>query len=111
MCEDVNPAVELLSSKLTFILDAMAPLKTFQVRKKYVPWLSCETRCLKKERDELNKIASLSGNDADWRKFKNIRNKINNRTKFEEQKWHAEKIRICGDNSSKMWKCVKQVLN
>ena len=92
MCQDVNMAVKLLSSRLTFILDTMAPLRNFQIRKRYVPWLSHDTRFLMRERDKFHEIASLSGKEDDWQKFKNIRNKINNRTKFEEQKWHSEKI-------------------
>ena len=111
MCQDVNTAVQLLSSKLTFILDTMAPMKTVQIRKHYVPWLSRDTQALMKERDRLHKVASVNGNNEDWQNFKNIRNKINNKLKFEEKKWHAEKIKLCGSNSSKMWKCVKGVLN
>ena len=34
-CDDVDTAVRLLTSKLTFILDTMAPMRTIQVRKKF----------------------------------------------------------------------------
>lgn len=63
LCEDVNTAVKILSEKLTFILDTMAPMKTIQVRKKYVPWLSKATLNLMKERDALQKHAAESKND------------------------------------------------
>ena len=92
MCQDVNMAVKLMSSKLTFILDTMAPMRTIQIRKKYVPWLSTVTKCIMQERDRLHHIASLSGKDEDWQNFKIIRNKIISRHKHEEQKWHSEKI-------------------
>ena len=55
LCQDVNVAVKLLSDKLTFILDTMAQMKTIQVRKKYVPWLSKTTLSLIKERNILHK--------------------------------------------------------
>ena len=44
LCENVNQAVELMSNKITNILDIMAPIKTVQVRTNYAPWLSEETR-------------------------------------------------------------------
>ena len=40
LCSDVNQAVQLLSDKLTFILDVMAPLRTILIRTRYAPWLS-----------------------------------------------------------------------
>ena len=46
---DVNQAVQILSDKITFILDVMAPIRTIQVRTKYAPWLSKETIRLMKE--------------------------------------------------------------
>ena len=39
-CNDVNLAVQLLSDKLTKILDEMAPIKVFQSGTNYAPWLS-----------------------------------------------------------------------
>ena len=35
LCNDADTAVELLTSKLTFILDTLAPMKTIQIRTKY----------------------------------------------------------------------------
>ena len=87
LCEDVNTAVELLSSKITFILDTMAPMKTIQVRTRYAPWLSKQTIQLMKERDQQQKTASETKKREDWWKFKALRNQINNRLKYEERSW------------------------
>ena len=38
MCDCPSQAAELLTSSLSAILDQMAPIRTIQVRKKYVPW-------------------------------------------------------------------------
>ena len=46
MCTDVDKAVRILSSKITSILDKMAPMKTVQVRTNYNPWISQETKTL-----------------------------------------------------------------
>ena len=48
LTSDVNTAVQILSDKITFILDVMAPMRTIQVRTKYAPWLSQKTKELRK---------------------------------------------------------------
>ena len=83
LCDDADTAVRLLSSKITFILDAVAPMRTIQVRTRYAPWLSSTTIELMKERDIQQKLASESNSRDEWVKFKTLRNKINNRLKFD----------------------------
>ena len=75
-----------MSDKITFILDTMAPMRTIQVRKKFAPWLSNATLDMMKQRDQLQKVAADTQHRDDWNKFKCLRNKINNRLKFEEKK-------------------------
>ena len=89
----------------------MAPVKTFQVRTKFAPWLSKETLELMKERDELHKVASETKKKDDWNKFKHIRNRINNKLKYEEGHWQKARLEQCGNNSAKVWKNVKGILN
>ena len=57
MSQDVHQATNLLTTKLNSILDVMAPVKTFQVRKKYAPWLSEETKDLIKKKKEAQIVA------------------------------------------------------
>ena len=45
-CTDVNVATELLTCKISKVLDEMAPVKTIQTRTNYVPWLSDDTKKL-----------------------------------------------------------------
>ena len=111
LCEDVDTAVKILSDKLTFILDTMAPIRTIQVRKKYAPWLSKTTLELMKERDNIQKIAAQTKDRDDWTKFKHLRNRINSRLKYEEKSWQKTKLEECGEDSSKVWKNVKNILN
>ena len=89
----------------------MAPMRTVQIRKKYAPWLSSATLDLMKERDRIKKNAAETGDKDDWKKFKNIRNQINNRLKYEERNWQRMKIDSCGADSSKVWQSVKGILN
>ena len=66
LCDDVEKAVEIFTKNITNILDIMAPMKTFQVRANYAPFLSKETRDLMKARDELHKLASDTRTKDDW---------------------------------------------
>ena len=107
LCEDVDDAVDLLSRKLTDILDELAPMRTIQIITNYSPYISKETLKMMMERDELQRIASETGNRVDWTRYKKLRNKVNNRLSFEEFKGQKLKLDECGSNSAKTWKNVK----
>ena len=57
----MNEVVTTFTQKISKILDIMAPVKVFQTRKKYVPWLSPETKSLMNERDRLLNEAKSTG--------------------------------------------------
>ena len=61
-CENVNDAVQVFTKLVCEILDRddMAPIKTFQQRRKYATWLSEETKLLMAERDEAVSCARRS---------------------------------------------------
>ena len=111
LCIDVDLAVRLVSEKNIAILDQMAPMKTVQIRTNYIPWLSQLTKDLMQERDRLQKLAVETKNQDDWRNYKNLRNRINNRLKSEEKDWQRSKIKDCGQDSKKLWKSIKDILN
>ena len=111
LCNDVDEAVELFSNKITEILDVMAPMKTIQVRTNYSPWLSKETLELMKVRDELQKLASETKCREDWNRYKEARNKVNNKLKYEESNWQRVRLEECGKDSGKTWRNVKGILN
>ena len=66
MTEDVEVAVEMVTRKLTAILDIMAPVKTIQTRGKYAPWLSEATKKKIQTRNEAQKKASQTNLKGDW---------------------------------------------
>ena len=111
LCTELNQAVKLLSTKITAILDRMAPMKTFQIRNNYCPWLSQLTKDIMLERDRLQKVAAESRNQEDWKTYKKLRNQVNNRLKSEEKTWQRLKLIECGQDSSKLWKTVKGILS
>ena len=112
-CEDVDLAVKMLSDELTVILDKMAPIRTIQIREKYAPWLSVQTKQLMAERDLAQKIANDSKSDSDWVIFKRLRNKVNHVLKTEQRNWQRAKFKMCEDESDsrQIWKNVKSWLN
>ena len=65
-------AVSYFTLELNRILNTMAPLKTIQIKSKYNPWISEETKVMMNERDKLHEEACKNG---DWSEFKKIRNK------------------------------------
>ena len=109
-CECVNTAVQLLSSKLTNILDKLAPIKKIQVRARYVPWLSEESKALMKQRDNAQKKAASSKSPDDWRIFKGLRNRVNNRLKSEKKTWQTSQFDEGGNDPSKLWRSIKSWL-
>jgi hypothetical protein len=85
-CEDVELSLKMLTEDLTLILDKMAPIRTIQIREKYAPWLSLETKRMMAERDFAQKIASQSKMVGDWAIFKRLRNRVNHVLKTEKKK-------------------------
>ena len=92
MCEDVEQAADLLTNKLTYNLEKLAPVKTFQVRKKYAPWLSDSTKLIIKEKNQAQKLAAETRNLEDWHQYKNLRNTARNKMKQEKKLWEEAKL-------------------
>ena len=65
-CQDVDLAVDIFTSKLTDILDKMAPVKKFQVRTKYAAWVSDSTKDKIKVRDAAQLTAATTQLKEDW---------------------------------------------
>ena len=110
MTENVELAVELMTGRITAILDKMAPIRTIQTRSQYAPWLSEATKIKIKERNEAQKRALETNLKSDWEDFKKQRNVINNILKTEKKSWQERKITGLGSDSSSVWKNLKSWL-
>ena len=64
-----------------------------------------------KERDQLHRIAGQNGAKENWDNYKKLRNKINNRLKYEEKQWQSSKLKECKGDSKSTWKALKSILN
>ena len=104
---DVEKAAEMLTTKLTDVLDEMAPVKKFQTRNNYAPWMSKETKSLKKEREEAHKKATETDHPDDWRVFRGLRNEVTGKLREDKKKWETKKLDLQQNNPSGVWKSVK----
>ena len=109
-CNDVDLAVEMLSDEITNILDKLAPVKVFQVRTHYAPWISCTTKEWMRQRNEAQKIAGETKLNEDWIRYKKLRNKVSNILKTEKRIWQANKLTEAASDIGKTWKTVKSWL-
>ena len=71
MCDCPTQAATILTGKISDILDIFAPVKTFQVRRKYAAWLSDNTKELIKLRNEAQLKAQQNNDQDHWREYKN----------------------------------------
>ena len=117
-CRDVDISAEIFTRKFLDVLNPHAPWVKYQQRKHYSPWITEETQALIKQREKMKKefedhaIAGDTEAAAEaWAKFKQVRNNINNRKKFEEQKFKSEKITSTMDNPAQTWSTAKSFMN
>ena len=113
---DVDLAAHNLANLIRTVLDKHAPWVLFQTRKKYVPWLSKETEDLMKTRDILKSTAvslNKEGRDSKivWSEYKKVRNKVNNRRKFEEINFKKEKMAASIGCLTSTWKTAKSFMD
>ena len=106
----MEPVVELLSSKLTNLLDKYAPIRKIQIRSQYAPWLTEQSKVLMRERDDAQKQAASSKCPEDWRVYKSLRNTINNRLRTEKKSWQSKQFDEKGNDPSKLWRSIKSWL-
>ena len=107
-CQNVDTAVEIFTKKLTDILDKMAPVKKLQIRTRYAPWVSEDTKDRIKERDKAQQAATRSGTKEDWELYKQLRNTVTSQLKKEKIEWQKVKLDDSenGNNSGKLWKNI-----
>ena len=119
--KDVDNAVAAFTELFTFVLDHHAPWSKYQQRKGFASWISKETLALMTERDRYKKEAlelarSRQGGQISieeislWNSFKRIRNKINNRKKFEKVNYKRRVIKDSLHSSEKAWQTTKNLM-
>ena len=107
----MEKAVQLLTSNINRVLDQFAPVRTVQMRSRYAPWLSSETKAIMKERDAAQVQASYSNHPDDWRLFRNLRNTVTRRMRNEKASWERQRLDHAENTSTNLWRNIKGWLN
>ena len=106
-CTNVDVATELLTSKLTEVLDSMAPIRKFQTRHNYVPWMSKATKAMKQNRERAHEKAVRTNESEDWREFRAVRNQVTSMLRQDKKTWERDQLDLVQNSSSDVWKTVK----
>ena len=109
-CSNVEIAAEIFANRLNDVLDRMAPIRKFQTRKNYVPWMSKDTKVLKEKREAIYKKATSTDNAEDWRQFRALRNQVTSSLRQDKKMWESEKLDLVKNDSTGVWKEVKSWL-
>ena len=107
--DNLEEAAEIFEEIFRNILDKHAPIKTFQMRKNYSPYVSGRTKDLMKERNELKETAVQSGNKEAEKEYKKKGKEIKKALTEDEHEYFRKDF---GDNSdpSTAWKSAKVIL-
>ncbi len=98
-------------SELTKIIDKHAPLKTFRVKGRHLPWISTELLNLFKQRDKAWAKHRLSKDPVDWDTYKRLRNICKTRTRNAQSNYLSNSLSQNFNNPRKFWKQLNHVLN
>ena len=107
--EDIEDATKIFQDVFCDVLHRHAPVKIFQTRKNYVPYLSEEMRRLMKEREALKEEATKTGDEVLMEEYKLKRNLIKDSLPHEEENYYNNKL--TGDlTTKKAWSIVYNML-
>ena len=79
-----------LEDKLREILDAEAPLKGFQARRKHHNWITQDLKVLMSERDDMKKSARISGDPGMKSDYRRLRNKCTKELEKGKRKYYND---------------------
>ena len=90
----------------------MAPVRTFQQRRQYAPWLSEETKHLMSNRDDGVSRARKSQRPEDWGAANALKNRCTHLLRTEKQRYLKNKLVRCKEEKyvGGIWKNIKGYL-
>ena len=121
ICQDLDEAVRLFTTKFNLIYNMHAPWIVYQKRKNFVPWISDDLKYYMKERDNWkqklkeikiysNGIHTHAQEYANCR-YKFYRNKINNMKKYDENNYKKKIFEENKHSAQLTWKISKKFMN
>ena len=108
-CESLEEAAEVFEEMFKKILDRNAPIKTFQMRKNYSPYVSDKTKLLIMDRNALKLKAVNNADKIAEKEAKMLGKKIKKSILSDEKEYYSKDF---GDNmdSSVAWRTTKVIL-
>lgn len=84
----LNEAVDFFNLAFLNLVKECIPSKEITVRSDDKPWYDSEIRKYSRKRDRLKSIAVRTSRVVDWRKYKDVRNKVNNLKKHAKERFY-----------------------
>ena len=109
--KNIDEASALFSGVFGSVLNKHAPMKVFQVRNNYVPWMSDLTKKMIAARDELKKEAIDEDCPEKFEAYKRLRNKIGPQLERDKLEHYRDKFYQDNPSTSTLWKNVNDYLN
>ena len=94
-------------TELNIIIDCIAPQKTRQVRKDYLPYMTKDLRQRQQTVKNLHTTAKNTNDNNDWLNFKNSNAKLKKDIDSRQKQFITNKL----DNRMDMWSTVKDINN
>lgn len=110
--DNPDEAAEAFTRIFSAVADNHAPIKIFQTRLNYAPWVSDATKVLMKERNYLKSLSTSSDDPSVLREYKDLRNKIKQINETEKKVYYGNKFGEASEenNSAKMWGLTYEIL-
>ena len=105
---DMEEAAVEFQNTFKAILDKHAPVKTFQIRKHYLPYLSDETKLLMEERDVLKQEATYYQDSVLLSEYKKKRNAVKESVEADRKKYLTTEFE--NEDSANVWKAAYKIL-
>ena len=107
--ESIEGAAEAFRNEFVAILNHHAPIRTIQIRKKYCPYLTRETKMLIADRNALHKEASKSSDKVLLEEFKIKAKEVRKAVKFDKKQGQISSLSD-QTTSKEAWKSVRNIL-
>ena len=107
--QDAEIAYNAFESILTKVFDKHAPVTQKKVRGLHCPWRTPEILKLIKSRDYHLTKAKKSGNDNDWKLYREYRNKVNSCIRKSKAAYNKHLIEENTKNPKQFWNLVKKL--
>lgn len=108
---DINSATREFTKTLLKLMEKCIPHKEVTIRKNDKLWYDSELRKISRKRDRQKTIAVQKNNDHQWKKYKCLRNKVNNLKKYAKDKFYnnlEETVETASSSDPKLyWKFLR----